>query len=230
MDRSPPSSCRLCHNTPIESVEIEGLERLCLDCLLAGKFINRDNPTKLSTLAGKLLNTNQKIQGLVGEAVGKAEQLAQAKDYQAAREHLLLAARTYFDQQKPILATIIMYRALRLPGQSAEVYELLGLTAKQMGCRKEALQHLKTAGWLAKSAHDNSLTKRILSAVLEIDPEDEWAQKIAVELERGGNATDPCCSFCERPASEVGPLVEGAEASICSICVRQLMSLDGDRH
>ncbi|MBW1873459.1 MAG: hypothetical protein JRJ19_15435 [Deltaproteobacteria bacterium] len=119
------------------------------------------------------------------------------------------------DDGRQLLAILVLSRALRLPGQAAEVYETLGEAAQSLDCRKEAIQYLKTASWLAIKSDNFQLGERVLALFDERQQNDAPTQS---------------CRFCGRTALEAGPLISGEEAAVCGGCVKRLMSLDGDVH
>jgi hypothetical protein len=165
-------------------------------------------------------------QQLLIEVVEEPEILAQQMKFDDARKRFLTIATRFLDEGRPLLAAHVLYRTLRLPGQSSEVYENLGRAALAMDCEKEALQHLKTAGWLALKSSDRTVSTRVLAELEKLAPDDPWLEKNRAGL-RGSNIVEgQRCRFCGRTAKEAGPLIEGSEAAVCSGCVKRLMSLD----
>lgn len=197
---------------------------------MAGRFLDCPGGIRLSEIAQQVIDMSTTAEALLREALGNAEQLANDQQFDAARDHFLNISRKFMDQNLPLLAANVLYRALRLPGQSAEVYEALGSAADMMGCSRDAVQHLKTASWLAIQSGNRPLMDRVLARLEELAPQDGWAQKARQRVEQQGEREEMRCGFCGRTAAEAGPLITGSEAAICSGCVKKLMLLDGKTH
>jgi hypothetical protein len=222
--------CCLCGADSREEIAIRGVGRICPDCLMAGRFLGKPGGIRLSEVAQRVIDLSTTAESLLRDALGNAEQLANDQQYDAARDHFLNISRKFMDQNRPLLAANVLYRALRLPGQSAEVYAVLGAAAQMMDCTREAVQHLKTASWLAIQSGDRPLMDRILEQLEQLVPQDDWAQKARQRVEEQGEREEMRCGFCGRTAAEAGPLITGSEAAICSGCVKKLMLLDGKTH
>jgi hypothetical protein len=213
-----------------EEIAIRGVGRICPDCLMAGRFLGTPGGVRLSEVAQQVIDLSATAAGLLRDVLGNAEQLANDQQFDAARDHFLNISHKFMDQNRPLLAANVLYRALRLPGQSAEVYAALGTAAQMMDCTREAVQHLKTASWLAIQSGNRPLMDRILEQLEQLDPQDGWAQKARQRVEEQEEREEMLCGFCGRTAAEAGPLITGSEAAICSGCVKKLMLLDGKTH
>jgi hypothetical protein len=222
--------CCLCGAEGREDIAIRGVGRICPDCLMAGRFLGSPGGIRLSEVAQQVINLSSTAESLLKDALGNAEQLANEQQFDAARDHFLNISRRFMDQNRPLLAANVLYRALRLPGQSAEVYATLGEAARMMDCTRDAVQHLKTASWLAIQSGNRPLMDRILEKLEEMAPRDDWAQKARQRVEQQEERAEMRCGFCGRTAAEAGPLITGSEAAICSGCVKKLMLLDGKTH
>ncbi len=230
MNQPATELCCLCGAQSREDVVIRGVGRICPDCLMAGRFLGSPGGVRLSEVAQQVINLSSTAESLLRNALGNAEQLANDQQFDAARDHFLSISRKFMDQNRPLLAANVLYRALRLPGQSAEVYETLGEAARMMGCVRDAVQHLKTASWLAIQSGNRPLMDRVLEKLEEIVPRDGWAQRARRRAEQQEDREEMRCGFCGRTAAEAGPLITGSEAAICSSCVKKLMLLDGKTH
>jgi len=230
VSQSSTEVCCLCGAESREDIAIRGVGRICPDCLMAGRFLGTPGGVRLSEVAQQVIDLSTTAASLLRDALGNAEQLANDQQFDAARDHFLNIARKFMDQNRPLLAANVLYRALRLPGQSAEVYTALGTAAEMMGCTREAVQHLKTASWLAIQSGNRPLMDRILERLEQLVPQDGWAQKARQRAEEQENREELRCGFCGRTAAEAGPLITGSEAAICSGCVKKLMLLDGKTH
>lgn len=222
--------CCLCGADCQEEIAIRGVGRICPACLMGGRFLGTPGGVRLSEVAQQVIDLSAAAEKQLRDVLGNAEQLANDQQFDAARDHFLNIARKFMDQNRPLLAANVLYRALRLPGQSSEVYAALGTAAQMMGCTRDAVQHLKTASWLAIQSGNRPLMDRILEQLEELAPQDGWAQKARERVEQQEEREEMRCGFCGRTAAEAGPLISGSEAAICSGCVKKLMLLDGKTH
>jgi hypothetical protein len=230
VSRSSTEVCCLCGAESREDIAIRGVGRICPDCLMAGRFLGTPAGMRLSEVAQRVIDLSATAENLLRDVLGNAEQMANDQQYDAARDHFLNISHKFMDQNRPLLAANVLYRALRLPGQSAEVYAALGTAAQMMNCTREAIQHLKTASWLAIQSGNRPLMDRILEQLQPLAPQDGWAQKARQRVEQQEGREEMRCGFCGRTAAEAGPLITGSEAAICSGCVKKLMLLDGKTH
>jgi hypothetical protein len=196
---------------------------------MAGRFLGSSSTLRMSAAAERLFEMSATVRGMLGGSVREAESLAHMQQFDAARARFLDLARDFTDSGRPLLAAHILHRALRLPGQSAKVYEALGRAAREMDCLKVAAQHYKTAGWLAVKSGDRPLSMRVLDSLASLAPDDPWLLKTRTELESDDapDSDKASCSFCGRPSTETGPLISGSDAAICSECVKKMMKLSG---
>jgi hypothetical protein len=221
--------CSICGAECGEEIPIPGIGEICADCLMAGRFLGSSSTLRMSVAAECLFKMSATVRDLLGSAVREAESLAQMQQFDAARSRFLDLAQNYMDAGRPLLAAHVLHRTLRLPGQSAKVYEALGRAAREMDCLKVAAQHYKTAGWLAVKSGDRPLSIRVLDALASLAPDDPWLLKTRDELESddASDTEETTCSFCGRPSTETGPLIAGSDAAICSECVKKMMKLNG---
>jgi hypothetical protein len=227
---SATNVCCLCGKKGEEEIAIRGVGRICPVCLMAGRFLGSPGGIRLSEVAQQVIDLSTTAAELLRDVLGNAEQLANEQEYDAARDHFLGISRSFMDQNRPLLAANVLYRALRLPGQSAEVYEALGMAANMMGCTRDAVQHLKTASWLCIQSGNRPLLDRVLTKLEELDPRDDWARKARQRVDAREEREEMRCGFCGRTAVEAGPLIAGSDAAICSGCVKKLMLLNGKTH
>jgi len=230
VSQSATDVCCLCGAECREEIAIRGVGRICPDCLMAGRFLGTPAGMRLSDVAQQVIDLSATAEKLLRDVLGNAEQLANDQEYDAARDHFLNISRRFMDQNRPLLAANVLYRALRLPGQSADVYAALGTAAQMMDCNRDAVQHLKTASWLAIHSCNRPLLDRVLEQLEQLVPQDGWAQKARERVEQQEEREEVRCGFCGRTATEAGPLITGSEAAICSGCVKKLMLLDGKTH
>lgn len=230
MSKPVTSVCCLCGAEGQEEISIRGVGRICPVCLMAGRFLGSPGGIRLTDVAQQVIDLSTTAEALLRDVLGNAEQLANDQEFDAARDHFLNISRGFMDQNRPLLAANVLFRALRLPGQSAEVYETLGMAAKMMDCTRDAVQHLKTASWLAIQSGNRPFMDRALEKLEELAPQDDWVQKARQRVEEQQEHEETRCGFCGRTAAEAGPLIKGSEAAICSGCVKKLMLLDGNTH
>ncbi len=228
MDAPGNTRCSVCGGAAAEEVVLPGVGRICPTCLMSGSFLGASGGLRLDYVADKLFGMSKAVRYALAGLIDNAEHLAREDQFDAARESFLGVAGNLLGERRPMLAFLVLRRALRLPGQSAEVYEQLGLTARAMDCKQEAVQNLKTASWLAAQSSRPDLLTRVLSSLRELAPADAWiekAERMLAELGENSGAGEKC-AFCGRAAAEAGPLISGESASVCSACIRRLMALD----
>lgn len=221
--------CAICGKMASEVIQIASVGSICPQCLMGGRFLGGSS-LRLAVAATRLSEMSRTVRDILSSSVEEAENLARQNDFDRARHCFLQLADQYLDAGHPLLAAHVLTRALRLPGQSASVYEALGRAARAMDCRREALQHFKTAGWLALKSRNPGVAEKVAAALLELAPNDAWHKKNREQLARLGEVEDSRCQFCGRTASEAGPLIEGSEAAVCAACVKRMMSLDTRSH
>jgi hypothetical protein len=232
MGEPQAARCSVCGQAVKEEVSIPGVGLVCPDCLVAGRFLGSTSTLRLNYVAERLLEMSTDVQARIAGAVGDAEHLAKDQQFDAARQAFLAIAKEFREAGQPMLAFIVLNRALRLPGQSAEVYEELARATQGMDCERETIQHLKTASWLAMQSGDRALCERTLADLGQLAPGDDWIEKAHRRLDEKEQkpGKESTCRFCGRTAKEAGPLISGEQSSVCSGCVKQLMSLNGDKH
>jgi hypothetical protein len=220
----------VCGEERDEDIPIAGVGSICPDCLMAGRFLGASGAQRLAMVIDRLSDMSAAVRELLAKTVEEAEILAQRLEYDASRQCFIELAGRFMDDGRPLLAAHVLSRALRLPGQSDQVYEQLGRAALAMDCTREAIQHFKTAGWVAMKSSNLVVLERTLDRLAELAPDDAWLARTREELENRKSAPEPRCRFCERTAQEAGPLVVGSEAAVCAGCVKKLMSLDKETH
>jgi hypothetical protein len=237
--------CPICGGPAPEATLVAGVGGLCQGCLLGGRFFGSTGAPGLQAAAEQALTHSPGVRELIDRTLERAAELAEARRFEEARAVLLAEAQRHLGAQRPLLAALLCYRALRLPGPSAEVYACLGRAAKHMDCSREAVQHLKTAGWLAQKFEDRALVAEIVTELEALAPGDGWLPRARswlapapaaqtetssqpgttsqpVEDPEPGSAAGLRCGFCGRPAGEAGTLVEGPAAAICEDCLERL--------
>ncbi|MBW1810843.1 MAG: hypothetical protein JRJ87_21810 [Deltaproteobacteria bacterium] len=224
--------CCVCGEIAVEENSVPGVGRVCPECLMSGNFLGSSSTLRLSFVVERLLQISTTVQSLLADSIQDAEHQAQNQQFDLARSSFITIARKFMDDGRQLLAILVLSRALRLPGQAAEVYETLGEAAQSLDCRKEAIQYLKTASWLAIKSDNFQLGERVLALLEELVPADSWAKKARGQLDerQQNDAPTQSCHFCGRTALDAGPLISGEEAAVCGGCVKRLMSLDGDVH
>ena len=224
--------CCVCGEIASEDNLVPGLGQVCPECLMGGRFLGSSSSLRLSFVVERLLQMSTTVQTLLAETIEGAERQAQNHEFDLARGSFLAIAKKFIADERQLLAILVLSRALRLPGQAAEVYEALGEAAKSLDCNREAIQYLKTASWLAIKSNDFQLGERVLALLEELVPADSWAKNARDQIDERQQDDGPAltCRFCGRTALEAGPLISGEEAAVCAGCVKKLMSLDGDVH
>ena len=67
-----------------------------------------------------------------------------------------------------------------------------------------AVQHLKTASWLALHSRNQAACRRILTSLTELTPTDPWIEKAQQDLKEIDDREIDRCQICGRGAEEVG--------------------------
>ncbi len=226
--------CSVCGGLAPEATPVAGVGGVCLGCMLGGRFLGSTGAPRLQAAAEQALPQSPGALALAAAALERAEGLEGARRFEEARAVLLDELRRHLDGHRPLLAAHLAFRALRLPGPSADVYLWLGRAARLMDCTREAAQHLKTAGWLAHKFGDHALVETVVAELEPLAPEDDWLPRARAWLGPQGTEAQPAptpavaaspqarCGFCGRPASEAGALVEGPAAAICTACLARL--------
>ncbi len=220
------SVCSVCGQVSPDSSSLPGVGQVCLGCLLAGRFLGTADAQCLRQVACQLPELNQAARQLIEQVTSEAKQLAKEKQIAQARDKFLQAARTLLTDGQPLAAATVLFRALGLPGQATEVYENLGQAALAMDRKSDAVQHFKTASWLALHSRNQAACRRILTTLAELTPGDSWIEKAQQDLKEIDDGEIEHCQICGRGAEEVGPLIRGTAAAICTSCVKEVMSLD----
>ncbi|HOX45068.1 MAG TPA: ClpX C4-type zinc finger protein [Myxococcota bacterium] len=228
--------CPICGGPAPAATPVAGVGALCQGCLLGGRFFGSTGAPSLQAAAEQVLAQSPAALEPAARALERAEELAAARRFEEARGALLSEAQRHL-AERPLLASHLAFRALRLPGPSAEVYVCLGRAAKRMDCAREAVQHLKTAGWLAQKFEDRALVEAVVAELEPLAPDDGWLPRARGWLAPAqpppadpppaadppaGSAAGLRCGFCGRPAGEAGALVEGPAAAICEDCLERL--------
>jgi hypothetical protein len=228
MDDPGDTRCSVCGGTLDEEVILPGVGRICPTCLMAGSFLGATGGLRLDYVADKMFGLSQAVRSALTGVIDEGEHLARQSRFDDARKVFLGLARNLNSERRPLLGFLVLRRALRLPGQSVEVYEQLGLTARALDCKIEAIQYLKTASWLAAKSSRSKMLARVIAALRELAPADDWIEKAEQMLTELGKKPPSAerCAFCGREAAEAGPLISGESASVCSACIKRLMALD----
>lgn len=229
MTDSPQARCAICGAVASESIPIASVGTICPQCLMGGRFLGGSS-LRLANAAARLSEMSQTVRDILSSSVEEAERFAQDNEFDRARQSFLVLAEQYLEANRALLAAHVLTRALRLPGQSAAVYEALGRAARDMDCRREAIQHFKTAGWLALKSANSRVAGKVCAALSGLAPDDGWLRKNREQLASLDQTEEPRCRFCGRTASEAGPLIEGSDAAVCAACVKRMMSLDTRSH
>lgn len=232
MNPSGDTLCNVCGCTADEEVVLPGVGRICSNCLMAGSFLGASGGLRLNYVADKMFALSRAVRSALSGKIDDAERLAREYKFDAARESFLGLASDLSGQQRPMLAFLVLRRALRLPGQPVAVYEQLGLAARAMDCKREAIQYLKTASWLAAKSWRTETLTRLIATLRELTPADAWIEKAERMLAEIGDNPDSeeCCALCGRQAAEAGPLISGESAAICSACMSRLMAPEDREH
>lgn len=222
MSTEADQRCSVCGQVADPLSPVPGAGSLCDGCLLAGRFLGSTGALSLTQAAKRLPELSQRIRKLIDPAINEAARLADRKHNDTARGVLLDAAGEQLRADRPLLAAFLLQSALQIPGNSSPVYAGLGDAAAAMDCTRDATQHFKTAGWLAMQQGDRAGVERSVAGLRAVSPNDSWIRKAEDWL--GGKETkvEPRCGFCGKPESEVGALIAGPQAAICSACLKRL--------
>jgi len=225
MTAPSPHACPVCGGDLDEAVRVEGSGPMCSRCLLSGRFLKTHPRPRLSSAEG-LPSLSAAADAALTAAVGEAERLLAKQDFDAGRAGFLSQAQQALGEDRAFLAACLLFRALRIPGQSARVYQALAEVALRLGFPREAVQYAKTAGWLAMKTGDHPLAREVLDWIQVSSPQDPWLGKAREQFQASLSAAEVRCGFCGRTAREAGPLISGASAAVCGACVRRMMNLD----
>ncbi len=204
--------CSVCDRNADSVHRLAGVGEICDDCLLAGSFLGGSSTVRLEQAANRMIELSGKARSLIAQAVYEAEKLARDDRIGEAREQFIRQAEGFSEAGQFLLEAALLFRALRLPGQSVLVYERLGLVAMKLGCERQAVQYLKTASWLALKSDDRALLERILERLERLVPEDQWISR-ARRRHAAASSDSPCCRVCGMPLEE-----NEAEAHSSGIC------------
>ncbi len=202
---------------------VPGVGDVCEECLLAGRFLGSTGAPRFLEAARDLPKLSPEIVlSYAPDLLADAQRLMEAGDLNGARQLLIEKATFVLSEGKPLLAAFFLKGALGIQGYSANVYATLGDAARAADCQDDAARHYKTAGWLAMKLGDRLVLERVLAGIKEVRPDDAWIKKASDWLKGEHEEGEPSCGFCGKSQSEVGPLIKGPQAAICSQCLKSL--------
>jgi hypothetical protein len=216
------SYCCICAAAGADCVFIPTVGQVCEQCLLKGRFLAGENLPGRWRLAENLAELAPSLGRQVEQLTAAAQPFVDRRDYQGARQIFLHGARAFRQTARPLLAYIILKKALGLPGLSAEVHEELAGALLDMECPAEAIQYLKTTSWLALKAEQDDILERSLKILDQLCPQDEWPARARGRRQARGKEPRLRCRLCGRDQGQAGRLIQEENSAICADCLQRV--------
>ncbi len=226
MNEYPESRCTVCGRLAKVFSTVPGAGEVCEECLLAGRFLGSTGAPRFLEAAKSLSRLSpQTVSSYANPLLSEVQRLIESGHLDRARQVLMDNATKRIDEGMPLLAAFFLNGALAIQGYSGAVYACLGDAAVAAGSVDDAKQHYKTAGWLAMQLGDRVVVERAIAGLKKVKPDDTWIGKAKAWLGGEHHEGEALCGFCGKAESEVGPLIQGPNATICSQCLSRLSKL-----
>ena len=176
--------CAVCGVSSPQVALLPGVGPTCSACLFAGNFLGTSVGLRLSQVAQQLPHLSPLARSKIEPLLAKSQKLQSESSATETRLQFVAAAEECLGASQSVLATCILQIALAIPGDSTLVYLVLGDAAVSLACELEAIQHYKTAGWLALKSENQSYVERAAKSLDAIAPLDPWVEKLKVWLQQ----------------------------------------------